>query len=64
MWFLSDSLSPAPEDVLERGIYAFLLGDEPAQISTNAPVSEASFFDLSLPQRKQTCHYLCKRLTN
>ncbi|MGB2147873.1 MAG: hypothetical protein ACPHZ7_13060, partial [Vibrio toranzoniae] len=58
MWFLSDLLSPTPEDVLERGIYAFLLGDEPAQTSTNDPVSEASFFDLSLPQRKQTCRYL------
>ncbi|MFH4483676.1 hypothetical protein WMQ53_21265 [Vibrio diabolicus] len=58
MWFLSDSLSPTPEDVPEHGIYAFLLGEEPTQTSTNAFVSEASFFDLSLPQRKQTCRYL------
>ncbi|GHX97499.1 hypothetical protein VCSRO210_2459 [Vibrio cholerae] len=58
MWFLSDSLSLAPEDVLECGIYAFLLGDEPTQIFTNDPVSEPSFFDLSLPQRQQTCRHL------
>ncbi|MBS9811352.1 hypothetical protein J4H70_21620 [Vibrio alginolyticus] len=58
MWFLTDSLAPVSEDVCERGISPFLLGDAPTFISDDASISEPSFFDLPFHQREQVCRSL------